>query len=725
MDEYMNQGDSKKPLAWVYNVSTSFEGWKDLHAELISFSGTDDPALSHLPGSNDEEYATMALAGSAIYFAHNVPECSNSDLTGTLQDFIDIYLYGMNWDELYRRHPSWNGCVQNVSRPVVAFHRTQPCGSNYLLQNAFHGANRTAWPWEPSLSWRLNHSNPFNFEVPRYDFFQQLVSRTPYSLGYLPLSSTVKNFKVYPMLMVNNGGGFPIRPEISSLQKNAHFEDHNLNITCEGCWPMMGYGYFVIPKSTWVPKEEISPLSLRSCLNLRAIADFFLWSLKDSVSSRAGGFFTPLSEVKKQQVKLQLSTLSCNGKNVLKTDWIKRIRASNLATFILLPIIAFSASIALGLWFVSWRERKNVKNIKKLSQLGALEDEIGLNAYLMDDIDGDRKNSLLSAGLRTDSNPSTDHSSSPPVGGSPDVGAHSFGSSPGNTSRNNAFTASSGEMASKSNGSPKSDEILAKILIPFADLTIGSVIGSGSFGEVYTGVYKHRVVAIKRIASSRDSHMIASFLQEARAMVSIDHPNILRLLAISIKNPYTYIVSEYCKHGSLEDYLKNFPEKATIQHKLDLMTQAARGIAYLHSKNMTHRDLKPSNLLLTEQLVVKVGDLGTATTSQNAHKTMVGTLDFSAPEVLDGQVYTNSCDVYSFAICLWTMFSNQPLYPGWTMYDIIMKVIPGARPPISAIKSEKLAKLISSCWDTNPSLRPSFDVILKALGQIEASDFVE
>lgn len=711
MDEYRDQRNSKNAFAWRYNTTTSFDGWKDLQAQLISFSGTDDPELSHLPGADDSQYATMALAGSAIYFAHNVPECVNASVTTSLQDLIDIYRGNLKWRDLYIRHPIENSCLQFVHRPITAYHRSQPCGSNYIVQNAFHSLNSTTWPWRPSLTWMTNETNPAGLVIPRNDYMQQVVARTYYSLGYMPFSTTVKGFVVHPIKMWNNGGGAPVEPTSDAIQRNAHFDDQHINITCAGCWPLMGYGYFVIPRATVIAKsQQLLPLTLRSCLNLRGIADFFLWTLTTSSSHRANGFFTPISEVKKEDVRQQLATLTCNGKNVLTTNWAHTINATNLALFILLPSLTLIAILVLGIVFVNWRERRNVSNIKHLSQLGAIEDEVGYNAYLMDHIDGTEMESI-NPRAPTSSATTQLHSSSSSISPSSDATMVTLDSS------------GSGSQISKSSTiSTASDESLAKILVPFTELTIGTVIGSGSFGEVYTGVYKHRVVAIKRIASSRDSHLIASFLQEARAMVSIDHPNILRLLAISIKNPYTYIVSEYCKYGSLEDYLKSHPEKATIQHKLDLMTQAARGVAYLHSKNMTHRDLKPSNLLMNEQGVVKVGDLGTAT-SQNTHKTMVGTLDFSAPEVLDGQVYTNSCDVYSFAICLWSLFSDQPLYPGWTMYDIIMKVVPGARPPITAISSPKLAKLITACWDSNPSLRPSFTAILKDLSSIDASDF--
>lgn len=205
-------------------------------------------------------------------------------------------------------------------------------------------------------------------------------------------------------------------------------------------------------------------------------------------------------------------------------------------------------------------------------------------------------------------------------------------------------------------------------------------------------------------------------------MFDLQHPNVLRLLAIASNPPYTYIVTEYCKYGSLEDFLKNRTDKIGLNQKLNLALGVAKGMHYLHSKNIAHCDLKLSNLLVAEGRVVKVGDLGTATNAMTL-MTRVGTIDYTAPEVLEGKPYTKSCDVYSFGICLWAMFSGIPLYPNWTMYEILKNVVPGARPDIAAITSPKLAKLIQACWFGTPDDRFSFDQVIIELSNISQGDF--
>jgi serine/threonine protein kinase len=207
-------------------------------------------------------------------------------------------------------------------------------------------------------------------------------------------------------------------------------------------------------------------------------------------------------------------------------------------------------------------------------------------------------------------------------------------------------------------------------------------------------------------------------------MLNIKHPHVLRLYALAVKSPYTYLVLEYCRHGALDDYLEKNRGKVSIEERLRFLLDASQGLSYVHQQGLTHRDVKLSNFLLTESMSVKVGDLGTAATSHDVHRTRVGTLDYCAPEVLDGQSYSNSCDVYSFGICLWRMFSDQPLYPDLTMYNIITKVVAGNRPPIDAITSPLLADLIQRCWKQSPSERPNMDQVTEALKAISPSDFI-
>lgn len=684
MDTFRGYYGQETVSSWRYNASTAQQGIQSIEDGQVSFAGTDEPTLFSL-NENHLKYASVGLAAGATFIAFNVPGCEK--VVASIRDLIDIYNSTMIWRDLYNRHPAANACLKDVTNEIIPFFRTEPCGTNFVLQNIFHSFDSN-WP-VTSLAWREDKSPPFGFAVPNVDFMQQLVNHTAYSIGYLPASMNtvyLADFTVKWMHLINPGN-HTVVPNEHSIQANVFFDDEVQPIPdCPNCWPILGMGYFSMPRVSVVPKNKVhDPLLLHSCINMKAVLDLFAWALDDKVIVQRSGFYVRLAATARIRARNQLEVFTCNGKSVLQTDWDASMRRRNIALLVILPSLVFAICLIVGIIAVNWIERKNSRNVRRLARFGAIEDEVGMRALAMDP---NREESFV--GLDT----TAESSYQPPT-------------------------------LVPADKSKDDDKKLANILISPNDITIGSIIGSGSFGEVYTGVYKHKIVAVKRIASSVDSVMAQSFLQEARAMIKLRHPNVLKLLAIAIKTPYTYIVSEYCKHGALDTYLKNNPQEATIERKLELMTATARGMAYLHSKNIAHRDLKPSNLLVSANLVLKIGDLGTAATSARGHhhRTAVGTLDFAAPEVLDGKSYSNSCDVYSFAICLWVIFSGQPLYPDWNTCDVVTKVVTGARPPISAITSPQLAALISDCWNSDPSQRPTFEAIVPILEAIDSSDF--
>lgn len=684
MDSFRGHYGQETVSSWRYNASTAFDGILELEAGSVSFAGTDDPQLSVAKNATlSAKYASVGLAAGATFIAFNVPGCGQQDIVVSIQDLIDIYTMPMKWSDLYLRHQPSNACLKTVHKEILAFFRTEACGTNYVIQHIFNAYNASLWA-TPTLEWSGKQPSPSGWPVPRVEFMQQVINQTAYSMGYLPASTVTVYNQDYDVnwMSVYNLSGHPVAANEDSIQANSNYDGVLQPIpTCDKCWPIMGTGYFALPRHTKIPESQVhQDLVLHSCINLKAVLDLFAFALGDTtVSSRSGRFYVRLSSNARDRALATIQEFTCNGKGVFETDWDASIRRGNVALMVILPVLFFTLCVVAGISIVNWIERKNARNVRRLARFVAIEDEVGMRALSSDP---NRDDSLV--GL----------------------------------DRQSTYKPPSLVTADK-----RDDKQLAKILISPNDITIGTLIGSGSFGEVYTAVYKHKIVAVKRITSAVDSTMAQSFLQEARAMIKLKHPNILKLLAIAIKNPYTYIVSEYCKYGALDQYLKNNPKAATIERKLDLMKSTAQGMAYLHSKNITHRDLKPSNLLVNENLVLKIGDLGTAATSRRQHRTTVGTLDFAAPEVLDGRHYSNSCDVYSFAICLWVIFSDQDLYPDWGMCDVVTKVVTGSRPPIDAISSPKLASLISACWNSDPTLRPPFTEIVRSLGEIDESDF--
>ena len=142
-------------------------------------------------------------------------------------------------------------------------------------------------------------------------------------------------------------------------------------------------------------------------------------------------------------------------------------------------------------------------------------------------------------------------------------------------------------------------------------------IASGSFGRVYRGDDPRtgQIVAVKilRRRHTEDPRRVEHFEREGRLGRSIQHTNIVGILAVSKDEPtgQYYIVMEFVEGGNLRDIL-NIRKKVELDEALRIMEECAAGLAYAHSKGLTHRDIKPTNILLGTDRVAKLVDFGLA-----------------------------------------------------------------------------------------------------------------
>jgi len=138
---------------------------------------------------------------------------------------------------------------------------------------------------------------------------------------------------------------------------------------------------------------------------------------------------------------------------------------------------------------------------------------------------------------------------------------------------------------------------------------------------------------------------------------------------------------------------------------------------YLHSQNIIHRDLKSSNLLLDKHLNVKVADLGIAReASLTQTMTTIGTVAWTAPEILRHDPYNQQADVYSYGVVLWECITGKVPYDGIPPMNAgIMVAAHQLRPEIPADCDADWKHLMTWCWQEDPSKRPTFEVIISYL----------
>ena len=151
---------------------------------------------------------------------------------------------------------------------------------------------------------------------------------------------------------------------------------------------------------------------------------------------------------------------------------------------------------------------------------------------------------------------------------------------------------------------------------------------------------------------------------------------------------------------------------------LQIAYEIALGMSYIHDWKAVHRDLKSANILLDNNFRSYITDFGISRSESQQMTTKLGTAAWMAPELFqqsDYSFYTNSVDVYSFAIVFWEIITRQQPYQGTSSFQIPVKVIEGSRPPIPDDCPSEIAELIEQCWDQRANCRPSFKEITTRL----------
>jgi len=245
-----------------------------------------------------------------------------------------------------------------------------------------------------------------------------------------------------------------------------------------------------------------------------------------------------------------------------------------------------------------------------------------------------------------------------------------------------------------------------KVVAPLGEGTMGVVVLARD--EMLERNVAIKVVGEKFLGSPE---LRTRFLDEARAMAKVSHPNVLQIHAFGEFEGAPYFVMEYVEGESLERFHTRqrgrFTEMGTA---LRVLEEACNGVSAIHGARIVHRDIKPSNLLLDKKLRVRVADLGLANMVQSspteAHG-IVGTPAYMAPEmILQKEIspeLANRGDVYSLACVAYELFTGKPPFQAPTLRALLLKHANSEAPPPSSHR---------------PDLSPELDqAILRALAK--------
>lgn len=261
-----------------------------------------------------------------------------------------------------------------------------------------------------------------------------------------------------------------------------------------------------------------------------------------------------------------------------------------------------------------------------------------------------------------------------------------------------------------------------------------SPFASGSEGELYKAIWNRKIVALKRLrfSSVLSDEEVKDCIRELKILVKAQHQNIVKFYGLVLNDRLSDLayVMEFMERGSLQRVLQSGVHLSYLA-RLRIARDVARGMAYLHSLQppIVHRDLKSSNLLLDMDFNCKICDFGISAIKDKTMKTMTGTLEYMAPEVLRGDGdYDEKVDSYSFGVVMTELFSgNQP----YSKLQEDLRTIQykarisnvQVRPELPSLEfcTKSVQVLIKECLQEKPSDRPSFDVILPRI-ELEVED---
>ncbi len=255
---------------------------------------------------------------------------------------------------------------------------------------------------------------------------------------------------------------------------------------------------------------------------------------------------------------------------------------------------------------------------------------------------------------------------------------------------------------------------------------IVALLGAGGMGEVYKArdTRLDRTVAIKVLPSDlADRPDLRERLErEARAVSSLNHPHICTLFDIGQHEGTDFLVMEYLDGDTLEARLDKGP--LPLDHALRYAVDIADALAAAHRAGITHRDLKPGNVMLTKS-GPKLLDFGLAKAQPAAASfgspsavatratltgegTILGTLQYMAPEQIEGKDADARTDIFAFGAMLYEMVTGKKAFEGKSQVSLLAAILEHEPQPMSALQAmtpPALEHVVRRCLAKDPDHR--------------------
>ncbi|XP_034231021.1 mitogen-activated protein kinase kinase kinase 1-like isoform X2 [Thrips palmi] len=264
-----------------------------------------------------------------------------------------------------------------------------------------------------------------------------------------------------------------------------------------------------------------------------------------------------------------------------------------------------------------------------------------------------------------------------------------------------------------------------------SDWVRGPLLGRGAFSSCYQAwdMTSGTIMAVKQVSFCRNSleeqdRVENAVRQELEVLKTLRHENIVRMIGATRQSTHFSMFVEWMAGGSVSGLLERygaFSERVILNYTQQVLT----GLSYLHHKHILHRDLKGANLLVDSTgKHLRIGDLGTAAQLQAARTLsgefqgqLLGTIAFMAPEVLRGEDYGRSCDIWSVGCCMIEMATTRPPWRESNASNhlaLMYKIACSKDPPRMPDSLQGAARQLAlDCLQVNSDLRPSAKMLLQ------------
>ena len=256
-------------------------------------------------------------------------------------------------------------------------------------------------------------------------------------------------------------------------------------------------------------------------------------------------------------------------------------------------------------------------------------------------------------------------------------------------------------------------------------------LGAGGMSEVYraedTTLQRHVALKVLPAELSADPQSLARFKREARALASLDHPNIVSIHSVEESDGIRFLTMQLVEGAPLSRVISR--GDLPVERILDIAIALTDALAAAHEKGIIHRDLKPANIMVTDEGGVKVLDFGLAKSRQEAQAPVVtqmptelmteneqltrqgmvlGTVPYMSPEQVQGRPVDHRTDIFSFGVVVYEMACGKRPFGGENSATLISSILRDEPEPVAELSPglpQRLVDTIEKCLEKNPEER--------------------